>query len=297
MKGAKRPEQKPIDPIALRDEAVNAAKNYDMVLFIGGLNKNGGEDCEGTDRKGLGLSYQQDALVSALAKANPNLAVVLISGNAISMPWVKQVPSILQAWYIGSAAGEAIADVLFGDVNPSGKLPFTFPVRLEDNGAIAMGEYPGDKDDVHYNESIWVGYRWVDKKNIKPLFAFGHGLSYTTFKLGTVKADKKNFTGDDTITFTVSVKNTGNRAGAEVVQLYINDVKSSLPRPLKELKGFQKIFLQPGETKDATFTINKESLAFYSDVENKWVAEPGDFKALIGTASDEIRSSIGFSYE
>lgn len=297
VKGAKRPEQKPIDPIALRDEAVNAAKNYDMVLFIGGLNKNGGEDCEGTDRKGLGLSYQQDALVSALAKANPNLAVVLISGNAISMPWVKQVPSILQAWYIGSAAGEAIADVLFGDVNPSGKLPFTFPVRLEDNGAIAMGEYPGDKDDVHYNESIWVGYRWVDKKNIKPLFAFGHGLSYTTFKLGTVKADKKNFTGDDTITFTVSVKNTGNRAGAEVVQLYINDVKSSLPRPLKELKGFQKIFLQPGETKDATFTINKESLAFYSDVENKWVAEPGDFKALIGTASDEIRSSIGFSYE
>jgi len=297
VKGAKRPEQKTIDAAALRDEAVNAAKNYDMVLFIGGLNKNGGEDCEGTDRKGIELSYQQDALISALAKANTNLAVILISGNAVSMPWVKQVPSILQAWYIGSAAGEAIADVLFGDVNPSGKLPFTFPVRLEDNGAIAMGEYPGNRDDVHYNESIWVGYRWVDKKNIKPLFAFGHGLSYTTFKLGAVKADKKNFSGDDTITFTVSVKNTGNRAGAEVVQLYINDVKSSLPRPLKELKGFEKIFLQPGEMKDATFTINKSSLAFYSDVANKWVVEPGDFKALIGTASDEIRSSIEFSYE
>ena len=297
VKGAKRPEQKTIDAAALKDEAVNAAKNYDMVLFIGGLNKNGGEDSEGTDRKGIELSYQQDALVSALAKVNSNIAVILVSGNAVGMPWVKQVPSILQAWYIGSAAGEAIADVLFGDVNPSGKLPFTFPVRLEDNGAIAMGEYPGNKDDVHYNESIWVGYRWVDKKNIKPLFAFGHGLSYTTFKLGAVKADKKNFSGDDTITFTVSVKNTGNKAGAEVVQLYINDVKSSLPRPLKELKGFEKIFLQPGETKDATFTINKGSLAFYSDVENKWVVEPGDFKALIGTASDEIRSSIGFSYE
>ncbi len=297
VKGAVRPEQKAIDAVALREEAVKAARNYDRVIFIGGLNKSGGQDCEGTDRKGIGLSYEQDALIEALAKAQPNMAVMLVSGNAVSMPWVKQVPAIVQSWYIGSAAGEAIADILFGDVNPSGKLPFTFPVRLEDNAAKAMGEYPGDRENETYKESIWVGYRWAEKRNIKPLFAFGHGLSYTTFKLGEVKADKKVIGGNEDITLTVNVKNIGNRAGAEVVQLYINDVKSSLPRPAKELKGFQKIFLQPGESGDVTFNINKEMLHFYSDVENAWVVEPGDFKALVGTASDRIQSSVVFTYK
>lgn len=296
VRGAKRPDQQPIDAVALRKEAVNAAKGYDMVLFIGGLNKNPGQDCEGTDRKDIGLSYEQDALITALAKANSNTAVVILSGNAVSMPWIKQVPSILQAWYIGSAAGEAIADIVFGDINPSGKLPFTFPVRLEDNAAKTLGDYPGDKENETYKESIWVGYRWTDKQKIKSLFSFGHGLSYTTFKICGVKTDRKSISGDESITFTVNVKNTGSRAGAEVVQLYISDVKSALPRPVKELKGFRKIFLQPGEAKDVTITIDKEALSYYSDVENKWVTEPGEFKALIGTASDKILTNVVFSY-
>jgi beta-glucosidase len=238
----------------LIDEAVKVAKSADFVVFVGGLNKSEFQDSEGADRKSLSLPYNQDVLISSLAKANKNLAVVLITGNAVSMPWVKDVPSILQTWYLGSEAGNALASVLAGDANPSGKLPFSFPVKLEDNGAHKLGEFPGNKEEIaagkgkdknnpiniKYNEGIFVGYRWHDTKNIKPLFSFGHGLSYTTFEFGKVKADKTKISKDDKITFTVSVKNTGNREGAEVVQLYISDLKSSLPRPTKELKGLKK---------------------------------------------------------
>ena len=275
-------------------EALKIAGQADVVIFIGGLNKHNGQDCEGNDRKEYGLPYGQDALIEALAKTNKNLVVVLISGNAMAMPWVKQVPTIVQDWYLGSEAGNSLADVLFGDVNPSGKLPFTFPVRLEDNAAAAMGQYPGDKD-VAYNEDIFVGYRYADTKGVKPLFAFGHGLSYTTFKYGKLTADKKKTTGD--ITFTITVQNTGKRDGAEVVQLYIHDEQSSLPRPYKELKGFQKVFLKAGEAKTITFHISKNELSFFQPEQHAWVAEKGVFKALVGASSADIKSEVSFELE
>jgi len=233
-------------------------------------------------------------VIEALAKANKNLAVVLISGNAMAMPWVKSVPAIVQDWYLGSEAGNSLADVLFGDVNPSGKLPFTFPVRLEDNGAVALGEYPGDKD-VAYNEGILVGYRYADTKGVKPLFPFGHGLSYTTFKYGKLTANKKTTNGD--ISFSVTVQNTGKRDGAEVVQLYLHDEKASVLRPYKELKGFEKVFLKAGETKTVTFHITKQDLSFFDPEQHAWVAEKGTFKALVGTSSGDIKSTVDFTLE
>ena len=228
-------------PEELIVEAVRVAGEADYVIFIGGLNKSAHQDCEDSDRTGLGLPYGQDRVITELVKTNQNLVVVNVSGNAVAMPWIKEVPAVLQAWFLGSEAGNAIAAVLMGDVNPSGKLPFTFPARLEDVPAHQLGEYPGSEkvgDIVNekYNEGIFVGYRWADKqKKAKPLFPFGHGLSYTTFEYGKPVADKKTMTADDTITFTVTVKNTGDREGQEVVQLYISDKKSSLPRPVKEL--------------------------------------------------------------
>nr|WP_320057148.1 glycoside hydrolase family 3 C-terminal domain-containing protein [uncultured Bacteroides sp.] len=295
VKGAAEPEKKEVDPDKLRADAVNAAKKADVVFFVGGLNKNDGQDCEGNDRSSLGLPYGQDKLIAELVKANPNTVVVLVTGNAVAMPWVKEVPSIVETWYSGTEAGNALASVLFGDVNPSGKLPFTFPVRLEDNGAHALGEHPGDSINVKYNEGIFVGYRWADKqKKSKPLFAFGHGLSYTTFAYGKVTADKKVMTADESVTFSVTVKNTGTREGQEVVQLYISDKKSSLPRPVKELKGFSKVKLAAGEEKVVTFTIAKDALSFFDDAKHQWVAEPGRFEALVGTSSADIKSSVAF---
>lgn len=283
-------------------EAVNEAKRSDYVIFIGGLNKSPNQDCEGSDRTGLELPYQQDEVIEALANANKNLIVVNISGNAVAMPWVKKVPAIVQAWFIGSEAGNSIADVIFGKVNPSGKLPFTFPVALDHVAAHAIGEYPGikrnDEDiwDEHYNEGILVGYRWHDTKKIPPLFAFGHGLSYTSFEFGKVKADKEAITGEDKVTFTVPVTNTGKLEGAEVVQLYLSDPKCSVKRPVKELKGFSKVFLQPGETKNVSFEISKDDLSYFDTGNHKWTVEPGEFKVHIGAASDDIRSSATFKY-
>ena len=206
-------------PEELIAEAVRVAGEADYVIFIGGLNKSAHQDCEDSDRTGLGLPYGQDRVITELVKVNQNLVLVNVSGNAVAMPWIKEVPAVLQAWFLGSEAGNAIAAVLMGDVNPSGKLPFTFPARLEDVPAHQLGEYPGSEkvgDIVNekYNESIFVGYRWADKqKKAKPLFPFGHGLSYTTFEYGKPVADKKTMTADDTITFTVTVKNTGDREG------------------------------------------------------------------------------------
>lgn len=288
-------------PEELIAEAVAVAKEADYVIFIGGLNKSAHQDCEDADRKELGLSYGQDKVITALAKANKNLIVVNISGNAIAMPWVKEVPAIVQAWYLGSEAGSAIASVLTGDVNPSGKLPFTFPASLQDVGAHKLGEYPGTPRsdgspivDQKYNEGIFVGYRWADKEKTKPLFSFGHGLSYTTFAYGKAVADKKVMGQDETLTITLPVTNTGCREGSEVIQLYISDLKSSLPRPVKELKGFSKIKLAPGETREVTFTIGKEALSFFDDTRHEWVAEPGKFEAWIGASSTDIRNKVAF---
>lgn len=288
-------------PEDLIAEAVSVAKEADCVIFIGGLNKSAHQDCEDADRKELGLPYGQDEVITALAQANKNLVVVNISGNAIAMPWVREVPAVLQAWYLGTEAGNAIAAVLMGDVNPSGKLPFTFPASLEDVGAHKLGEYPGivRTDGSHvvdekYNESIFVGYRWADKEKTKPLFPFGHGLSYTTFKYGKAVANKKVMGMEETLTVTVPVTNTGNREGAEVVQLYISDLKSSLPRPVKELKGFSKVKLAPGETKEVTFTFGKDALSFFDDTRHEWVAETGKFEAVIAASAMDIKSKVPF---
>ena len=284
-------------------EALEAAKEADYVIFFGGLNKSNHQDCEDSDRAALGLPYAQDRVISELAKVNKNLVVVNISGNAVAMPWVNEVPAIVQGWFLGSEAGSALASVLVGDVNPSGKLPFTFPVKLEDVGAHKLGEYPGNKEDLDtkrdtvnatYHEDIFVGYRWADKEKIKPLFPFGHGLSYTTFAYGKPSADKKTMTADDTISFTVNVKNTGTCEGQEVVQLYISDKKSSLPRPIKELKGFKKVRLAPGEEKAVTLTIDRKALSFFDDTRHEWVAEPGKFEAIIGSSSKDIRGIVPF---
>lgn len=286
----------------LIEEAVRIAQSADYVIFIGGLNKSGHQDCEDTDRKGLELPYKQDKVIGALAKVNKNLIVVNISGNAVAMPWISEVPAVIQAWYLGTEAGNAIASVLVGDVNPSGKLPFTFPEKLEDVGAHQLGDYPGRQRedgifDEKYNESIFVGYHWTDKQKIRPLFPFGHGLSYTTFAYGKATVNKKVMKIDEQIVITVPITNTGKRIGSEIVQLYISDLKSSLPRPVKELKGFSKIQLAPGETQEVTFLIDKQALSFFNDSRHEWVAEPGKFEAQIAASATDIKSKVTFELE
>lgn len=290
--------------LQLIDDAVTKARKADIVILFGGLNKSGYQDCEGHDRKSYDLPYGQDDLVRALIKANPNLVFVNISGNAVRMPWRKDVPAIVQGWYLGSEAGEALSAVLTGEVNPSGKLPFTWPVELKDCGAIALGTYPGtwrhgnckgDTIDENYKEGLYVGYRWVDHARTKPAFAFGHGLSYTTFKLSDLRLSRREMTQSDSITFSVTVKNTGKYAGAEVVQLYLHDNKSTLERPYKELKGFRKVFLQRGESRQVDITVGKDALSYYDDRTGAWVAEPGVFTALVGDASDRLPLSATFT--
>ena len=287
----------------LTAEAVEKARQADVVIFFGGLNKSDHQDCEGHDRKEFGLPYGQDQLIEALVKVNPHLVYVNISGNAVAMPWLAKVPAVVQGWFIGSESGEALASVLSGDVNPSGKLPFTWHQQLNDCGAHALNTYPGTWREDHriideeYKEGIYVGYRWTDKQKIKPLFAFGHGLSYTTFKLGKAVADKKELVGDDKMTFMVSVTNTGSKAGAETVQLYISKPTSKTDRPVKELKAFQKVFLEPGECRDVTLTIDREALCYYDEAISGWTAEPGTYEALIGTASDQISQKVIFTHK
>ncbi|MBS5437827.1 MAG: glycoside hydrolase family 3 C-terminal domain-containing protein [Prevotella sp.] len=281
-------------------DAADAARRADVVIFVGGLNKATGQDCEDSDRESLALPYNQDAVIEALVAANPRTVVVNVSGNAVAMPWADKVPAILQAWFLGSESGNSLADVIFGHVNPSGKLPMTFPVRLDDVGAHAVGEYPGTKRadsdivDIRYNEGVMVGYRWFDTKKIRPLFAFGHGLSYTTFGYGKLSADASKIGPDGALTLSVDVTNTGSRAGAETVQLYISDTKASVKRPAKELKNFAKIYLEPGQTKTVTFTVRPSDLAFFDAGAHAWKAEPGEFRAHVGAASDDIRSSLRF---
>ena len=284
----------------LMAEAVQKARQADCVIFFGGLNKSGYQDCEGHDRKSYQLPYGQNELIEALVRANPRLVYVNISGNAVEMPWIDKVPAVVQGWFLGSESGKALADVLTGEVNPSGKLPFTWYRHLDDCGAHALNTYPGtwrqehDVIDEEYKEGIYVGYRWTDKQRIKPLFAFGHGLSYTTFELGKVKVPAREMTRDGKLSFSIPVMNTGQRAGAEVIQLYITDKKASVDRPVKELKAFQKVRLEPGEQRLVTLTIDVRALSFYDEASRQWLAETGDFEALIGNASDHIMQKVAF---
>ena len=272
-------------------DAVAEAQNADLVLFFGGLNKAKGQDAEGRDRSSMALPYAQDKVIEALAQVNDNIVVVIVSGNAVEMPWIDKVDGVVEQWFLGSQTGHAIADILLGKVNPSGKLPFTFPVKLEDNAAHALNAYHKDSLTVEYKESIFVGYRWAEKYDIKPLFAFGHGLSYTTFEYGQAKCRKSN----KGFKVTVDVTNTGSREGKEIVQLYIGDQESSLERPVKELKGFKKVALAPGETKTVTFEIDKDMLKYYDPSQGGWVLENGKFTAYVGAASDDIRTTIEFA--
>ena len=297
---AKQSLYDPRTPDELLAEAVEKARKADCVVMFGGLNKGNHQDSEGNDRLDYGLPYGQDRLIEALAKANSNFVYVNISGNAVAMPWKDKVPAIVQGWFLGSTAGEALADVLTGRVNPSGKLPYSWMAKLDDYGAHSLGTYPGTwRDgkkiiDEEYKEGIFVGYRWADKEKLKPTFAFGHGLSYTTFKIGKATADKAEMALGDSITFTVSVTNTGRKAGAEVVQLYVRDCESSLVRPYKELKAFRKVSLAPGETRQVSLTIGTDALSFFDDKAHEWKAEPGEFEALIGNSSDNLAQKVKF---
>jgi len=285
-------------------EAVEKARQADVIIFIGGLNKSDYQDCEGHDRKGYELPYAQNEVIEALVKVNPRLVYVNISGNSVSLPWIDRVPAAVQGWFVGSETGTAIASVLAGDVNPSGKLPFTWYASLQQCGAHALDAYPGTWRadhkviDEEYREGIFVGYRWTDRlKHQKPLFAFGHGLSYTTFKIGKVRADRRQMTSEDKLTLTVEVTNTGMLAGAETIQLYIHDKRSAVERPYKELKAFRKIFLQPGETQPVSLTIDKAALSYYDEATADWKVEPGEFEALIGSSAEKIVSSFSFTFK
>jgi beta-glucosidase len=274
--------------------AVAVAKASDVVVYIGGLNKNSYQDCEGSDRRSMDLPYGQDKVINALLAVNKKIVVVLLSGNAVTLPWVDQVPALLQGWYLGSEAGNALADVISGTVNPSGKLPFTFPKKLSDSGAHSFGTtcYPGDGVTVNYLEDILVGYRWFDTKKIAPQFAFGFGLSYTTFAYGKPVADQKVYGKDATIKVSLTLKNSGLKDGAEVVQLYASQVKPSVLRPVKELKAFQKVFLKAGETHTVELTVAAKDLAFYDEVSKGWKLESGKYVLSTASSSADVKGTV-----
>lgn len=286
--------ESPYDADSLRRVAVEMARTAEAVLFIGGLNKNHQQDCEAGDRLSYDLPFGQNELLDAITVVNENVGVVLISGNAIAMPWLNKVKGVMQAWYLGSEAGEALAEVIAGDVNPSGKLPFTFPERLADNGAHAFGEqsYPGIEGEQTYMEDILVGYRWHDTKKIRPQFPFGHGLSYTTFTYGKLSVDRKVYGKQDTVALSVTLTNSGGREGAETVQIYMGQFRPSVVRPVKELKAFEKVFLQAGESRKVTFELPVAGFAFYDEKTGGWKMESDKYVLYCGASAGEIKSAV-----
>jgi beta-glucosidase len=279
----------PRDISDLVAEAVAAAKSADMVIYVGGLNHHGGYDTEGADRKDIKLPGGQDELIQKIVQANPKTVVVLMGGGAVEMDaWLAQVPAVLYAWYPGLEGGNAVARALFGDVNPSGKLPCTFPKRLADSPAHALHAYPGTNGTVGYKEGLLVGYRWFDTKKIKPLFPFGYGLSYTTFKYSKLNLVPAPDAPGLPVTVEFELANTGSRAGAEVAQVYVQEARPSLPRPLKELKGFKKVFLQPGEKQKVSVTLDRNAFAHYDPDKKGWVADKGAYKILVGSSSRDL---------
>lgn len=279
----------------LINEAVAAAKNADVVIVVGGWGhgydfskwNDNAFDAEGIDKPDMNMPFGQDELIAAVTKANPKTIVVLMGGGPIDITkWVSDVPAILQAWYPGSEGGNALAEVLFGQVNPSGKLPMTFPKTLGESPAHVIGEYPGDSVTVHYKDDIFVGYRYFDTYKVAPQFPFGHGLSYTSFGYTNMNV----VAGKQSAIVTLTVTNTGKQAGAEVVQLYVHDNESTLRRPEKELKGFEKVFLQPGESKKITMSLNKDAFSYYNDIIGQWVFEPGTFTIMAASSAADTRA-------
>ena len=278
-------------------DAVAASRDASCILYIGGLNKSKYQDNEGTDREDIVLPYGQDALIEALSATGKPLVVVNISGSPVAMPWAGKVNAIVQGWYGGSESGHALVDVLTGTVNPSGKLPFTMPVALSDGPLRSARQYPGIQEEgtewwqEYYDEGVFIGYRWYDTQEIPVQFAFGHGLSYTTFEVSGASVKRSG----DGWSVRATLTNTGKVPGAEVLQLYISDTEASVARPAKELKGFEKVYLQPGESRQVSFAIDREALSFFDAAAHRWVAEPGEFHALLGTSSADIRADVPFT--
>lgn len=281
-----------LSPIASKpmERAVKLAAKSEVALVFVGLN--GDWESEGYDRPHIDLIGEQVELIERVAAVNPKTVVVLQSGSPIAMPWLNHVAGVIQAWYPGQECGNAIADILFGDVNPAGRLPQTFPVRLEDNPAYI--NYPGENGKVRYGEGIFVGYRYYEKKQVAPLFPFGFGLSYTSFAYSNLRLETTKLQAGQEMPVCVDVTNTGKFAGQEVVQFYVRDIQSKLVRPLKELKGFVKVQLQPGETRTIEWMMRPEALAYYDDAVHDWITEPGEFELLVGSSSQDIRISQTF---
>ncbi len=275
------------DPIA---EAVELASRANVAIVFAGLTKEW--ESEGFDRESMDLPGQQNELIQRVAAANPRTIVVLNAGSPLTMPWLNEVAAVAYAWYLGQEAGNAIADVLFGEADPGGRLPTTFPKRLADNPAYL--NYPGENGHVLYGEGLFVGYRYYDRKGIEPLFPFGFGLSYTEFAYDNLRLSRDVIAADESLTVSVDVTNIGSRPGVEVVQLYVRDVAARLVRPDKELKGFAKIALQPGETQTVTLPITPEALSYYDPAQPGWVVEAGTFEALIGRSAADIRLKASF---
>jgi beta-glucosidase len=274
---------------SLATRAEQAAAAADAVIYIGGLNHDPGYDSEGADRKDMKLPYGQSQLIQRIVKANPRTAVVLVGGSPMEMdPWLSQVPAVVLSWYSGMEGGNAIAGVLFGDVNPSGKLPCTFPRRLDDSPAHALHAYPGKNGTVRYEEGLLVGYRWFDTRTIEPLFPFGHGLSFTTFKYSNL-ALVNPATNGPAVIVQFEIANTGRREGAETAQVYVHHPQSRLTRPLKELKGFSKVNLKPGAKQVVSIPLNRSAFAFYDPDKRAWCAEAGEYKILVGSSSRDLR--------
>ena len=275
---------------SLIEEAVEVAKKSDYVLLFGGLNHYWGNDCEGADKPRMKLPYGQDKLIQEVINANPNTLVILLCGSPVELgDWYNDIPALLQHSYLGMEAGNALAEVIFGDINPSGKLSMTFPKKLEDSPDHAIGDYPGFWGRVQYKEGILVGYRYFDTKNVEPLFPFGYGLSYSQFEYSDFKFPDVLKEDENNIEVSFHIKNTGNRSGKEIAQVYIRDVECSVERPFKELKGFAKVNLKPGESKIVTVRLNKRAFQFYNPGNKQWVAEPGKFEILVGSSSKDIR--------
>lgn len=278
----------------LIQEAVKVARESDVVIIFGGLNHD--FDTESFDKQNMDLPYGQEVLMQEVAKANPNTTMVIIAGSPVKLAGiVNRVPAILWSWYGGMEGGNAVTDILSGKVNPSGKLPFTLPVTLDQSPAHALGNFPGKDLKVNYEEDILVGYRWFDTKKIQPQFPFGYGLSYTGFALSNFSTDKKIYEKNDIIHAKLAVKNTGSRYGAEVVQLYVSDPASSVLRPEKELKAFEKVFLQPGEMKAVELDVKVSDLAFYDETKKAWKVEAGEFVLQLGNSSRNVLKTVKIS--
>jgi beta-glucosidase len=280
--------QIPADSI---EQAAELAGRSDVAIVFAGLTNEW--ESEAFDRPDMELPGDQVKLIERVSEANPNTIVVINAGSPITMDWLDRVAAVAQAWYLGQETGNALAAVLFGDANPSGKLPTTFPKRLRDNPAFI--NYPGENGRVRYGEGLYVGYRYYDKKDIAPQFPFGFGLSYTTFEYSNLTLSAREYATREEIRFSVDVRNTGTRAGKEIVQVYVRQVKPRLTRPDKELKAFTKIALATGGTQTVKFVLDWQALSYYDPALERWVADPGEYELLVGSSSRDIRQTAKFN--